>query len=211
MLTLTLFKIECFLCFWFFFNKLENYLSIPSFLGKPLRTNHKRCRWQDSPWDMPKNLNPFPSLTYTAHFGFAASATERRGFSTSLDRLTSVLQINSDVRRGFQPFAITNESDDKQIQKNVLKYFLTYYICPCIFLPITAVLSTSSFFFRGPKECRAGLGRSRKAVFPGYILTFSQKFTGWPKTNHTPFPYQSPVPEQWEPLSSVKHSQTYWQ
>lgn len=44
-----------------------------------------------------------PSLTLLILF----RCVTYQGFSTSLDRFTSALQVNSKARRGFQAFAVT--------------------------------------------------------------------------------------------------------
>lgn len=146
-------------------------------------------------------------------FCSAVLPTEWRGFSTSLDRLTTALQINSNVRRSFQPFATTWL---KVMMNNYRKMFWNIFLItisgPAFSWQLLKSFLQALSSSEGPKECRAGLSRSRKAVFPGYILTFSPKFTGWPKASKLHHLYPSgPVPEQQESLYSVKRSRTHWQ
>lgn len=170
---------------------------------------------------MLKNLCPFPSLpSLTLLILFLLfHPTERRGFSTSLDRLTNALQVNSNARRGFQPFAITLP---KVMMNNYRKMFWNTFSITT-FAPEFSCQLLQSFLqalssSEGLKNAELGWAEAGKLYSQAAFLLSHRSSPDDPRqANHTPFPYQFqfpfpfPVPEQREPLPSVMQSHTYCQ
>lgn len=118
---------------------------------------------------------------------------ERKGFSTSLDRFTSALQINSNARSGFQAFVVIQM---KAMMDNYGKTFWNIFWITTSASEFACQLLQSFLqafsFSEGVTNAELGWAVAGKLCFQAVFLLSPRNLLGdLQQANHIPFPCQS--------------------